>query len=200
MNKQDFLFHLRNGLAGLPQDDIEDRLTFYSEMIEDQMEEGLSEEAAIAAIDPVEEIVAQTVADIPLAKIAKERIKPKRHLKAWEIVLLVLGAPIWLSLGMAAAAVIFALYVALWAIIAALWAVFGAFSVCAVGSVPTCVLFAVRGSGTAGLALLSAGMVCAGLSILMFFGCKQASWGILTLTKKITIRMKNCFIRKEAAE
>lgn len=199
MSKQEFLAELRKGLSGLPQDDIEERLTFYSEILDDRIEEGLSEEEAVSAIGDAEEIVRQAVADIPLAKIAKERMKPKRHLKVWEIVLLALGAPIWLSLGIAAIAVIFALYVSLWAIIVSLWAVFGALVVCTVGSVPACVIFAARGSGASGLAILSAGIVCAGLSILIFFGCKEAASGILMLTKKITIRMKNCFLKKEEA-
>ena len=30
MSKQEFLAQLRKGLSGLPQDDIEERLTFYS--------------------------------------------------------------------------------------------------------------------------------------------------------------------------
>ena len=37
MNKQEFLTQLRQGLSGLPQDDIEKRLTFYSEMIDDRI-------------------------------------------------------------------------------------------------------------------------------------------------------------------
>ena len=44
MNKQEFLAELRKGLSGLPQDDIEERLIFYDEMLEDRIEEGLSEE------------------------------------------------------------------------------------------------------------------------------------------------------------
>ena len=199
MTKQEFLDSLRKGLSGLPQNDIEERLTFYSEMLDDRIEEGFSEDEAVSAIGSAEEIVRQTVADIPLAKIAKERIRPKRQLKVWEIILLVLGAPIWLSLGIAAAAVIFALYVSLWAVIISLWAVFGTLAACAVGSVPACVIFAVHGSGVSGLAILSAGIVCAGLSIFMFFGSREAAKGILKLTKKITIWIKNCFIRKEAA-
>lgn len=87
MNKQEFLSGLRKGLSGLPQDDIEERLTFYSEMLDDRVEEGLSEEEAVSALGSVEEIVGQAVADIPLAKVVKERIKPKRRLRAWEIVL-----------------------------------------------------------------------------------------------------------------
>lgn len=76
MSKQEFLEPLRRGLSGLPREDIEERLKFYSEMLEDRMEEGLSEEEAVSAAGSVDEIVAQAVADIPLAKIAKERIRP----------------------------------------------------------------------------------------------------------------------------
>ena len=199
MNKQEFLDGLRKGLSGLPQADIEERLTFYGEMLDDRIEEGLSEEEAVAAAGSVNEIVRQTVADIPLAKIAKERIKPKRRLKAWEIVLLALGSPIWLSLGVAAAAVIFALYVTVWSVIASFWSVFASLAVCAVGGVPMCVVFAAGGSGAAGITVLSAGIVCAGLSVFMFFGCLQATNGILLLTKKFAIWLKNCFIKKEEA-
>ena len=200
MTKQGFLAQLRKGLAGLPQDDVEERLTFYGEMLEDRMEDGLSEEEALAEIGDVDEIVRQTIADIPLARIAKERIRPKRRLKAWEIALLALGSPIWAALGIAAIAVILAIYISLWAIIVALWAVFGAIAVCAAVSVPACVIFVARGRGVSGLAVLSAGIVCAGLSILLFCGCRAATKGVFTLTKKITIGIKNCFIGKEAAE
>ncbi len=199
MNKQEFLDELRKGLSGLPQADIEERLTFYGEMLDDRIEEGLSEEEAVAAAGSVNEIVRQTVADIPLAKIAKERIKPKRRLKAWETVLLALGSPIWFSLGVAAAAVIFALYVTVWSVIASFWSVFASLAVCAAAGVPMCVVFAAGGSGAAGMAVLSAGIVCAGLSVFMFFGCLQATKGILLLTKKFAIWVKNCFIKKEEA-
>lgn len=199
MNKQEFLDGLRKGLSGLPQADIEERLTFYGEMLDDRIEEGLSEEEAVAAVGSVNEIVRQTVADTPLAKIAKERIKPKRRLKAWETVLLALGSPIWLSLGVAAAAVIFALYVTVWSVIASFWSVFASLAVCAAAGVPMCVVFVAGDSGAAGIAVLSAGIVCAGLSVFMFFGCLQATKGILFLTKKFAIWLKNCFIKKEEA-
>lgn len=197
MDKQAFLTALRSGLSGLPQDDIEERLTFYGEMIDDRMEEGLSEEEAVAAIGEVSEIVRQAVADTPLAKIAKERIRPKRRLKTWEIVLLALGSPIWLSLAITAAAILFAVIVSLWSVILSLWAVFASLAVSAVAAVPTGAFFAVGGHGAAGLAMLSAGLVCAGLTILLFFGCMGAMKGILRLTKKITLWTKDRFIKKE---
>ena len=60
MSKQDFLTELRKGLSGLSRDEIEERLTFYSEMILYRMEEGLSEEDAISEIGSVDEIVSRS--------------------------------------------------------------------------------------------------------------------------------------------
>ena len=78
MNKQEFLAELQKGLSGLPQEDRDERLAFYGEMLDDRMEEGLSEEEAVAAVGSVEEIVRQTAADIPLAKIAGKGSAPRR--------------------------------------------------------------------------------------------------------------------------
>lgn len=199
MSKQEFLEQLRKGLSGLPKDDIEERLTFYDEMIEDRMEEGLSEEEAVLKAGSVDDITSQIVADIPLAKIAKERIKPKRRLKAWEIVLLALGSPIWFSLGIAAVAVIFALYVSLWAVIISLWAVFGSLIGCAFGGIVAGVVFACTGNVFSGIAMIGAGCVCAGLSIFMFYVCRAATKGTVLIAKKFALWIKNCFIKKEEA-
>lgn len=139
------------------------------------------------------------MADIPLAKIAKERIRPKRRLNAGEILLLVLGSPIWLSLGIAAVAVILSLYVSVWAVIVSMWAVFGSLVVGAVSGVLECAIFAAGGSGALSLVMLAAGLICAGLSIFAFYGCRAATKGILTLTKSTAVWIKKCFIRKEEA-
>ena len=94
MNKQEFLQRLRSGLTGLPQEDIEDRVSFYDELIDDKMEEGVSEEEAVRQIGPVDDVISQIISDTPLTKLVREKVKPKRSLQAWEIVLLILGAPI----------------------------------------------------------------------------------------------------------
>lgn len=200
MTKQEFLAKLRTGLSGLPQDDWEERLLFYCEMIDDRMEEGLSEAEAVSAVGSIDEIVAQTVAETPIVKIAKERMKPKKRFSPGEIVLLALGSPIWISLGIAVFAVILSLYVSLWAVIVSLWSVFASFTACSIGGVLGCVIFAAGGHRASGLAILAAGIICAGLSIFLFYGCKAATKGILMLTKKTTIWMKNCLIKKEAAQ
>jgi len=199
VRKQEFLARLRRCLAGLPQGDIEERVSFYSEMIDDRMEEGCSEEDAIRQIGSVDEVAAQIVADVLLAERAEETATPKRRLKAWEIVLLALGSPVWLSLLIAAFAVVLSLYTSLWAVIVSLWAAFGALIGCALGGVVAGIGFVCGGHSLAGVAMLAAGMVCAGFSIFTFYGCRAATEGAVLLTKKMSLWIKNCFVKKEEA-
>ena len=199
MTKLKFILSLNDRLSGLPRDEVEERLNFYSEMIEDRMEEGLSEEEAVAAVGSVDEIAKEIVAEIPLTKIAKEKIKPRRKLRAWEIVLLVLGAPIWASLLVAAISVIVSVYAVIWAVIVSLWAVFGALVGCSAGGVLGGTVLAIGGSALSGIAMIGASAVCAGLAIFLFFGCSFVTGGTLWLTKKIILSIKNCFIKKEEA-
>lgn len=199
MNKTEFLLELTEKLSPLPWEEIEDRWDYYSEMIDDRMEEGLTEEEAVAEMGPVEEIAAQIVSDIPLSRLVKEKIKPKKRLAAWEVILLVLGSPLWLSLLIAAFAVILSLYVVLWSVMISLWAVFVALAASALGCIAAGVLFSVTGNRLAGFAAIGGGLVCAGASIFLFFGCKAATKGIFLLTKKIPLGIKRCFIGKEKA-
>ena len=142
-------------------------------------------------------IQAQIVADIPLLQIAKKRIKPTRRLKAWEIVLLAVGSPVWASLLIAALAVLIALYASFWAIIASLWAAFGSLAGCALGSVVSGLALSMGANLPAGMALIGAGIVCAGLSVLLFFACKAATKGLVVLASKTVLAVKRCLIKKE---
>ena len=200
MNKQDFIASLRASLSGLPKQDVEDRLNFYSEMIDDRIEEGLTEQEAVSAIGSVETVSSQIVADIPLSKIAKEKIKPKRGLRAWEILLLALGSPIWLSLLIAAFAVVFSLYVSVWSVIVSLWAVFASLVACAAGGIIAGIIFIVVGNVLTGVCMIGTALVCAGLSIFSFFGCKAATKGLLWLTKKLAIVSKNALLKRRKCD
>ena len=199
MNKQEFLINLRKGLYGLPQEDIEDRLEFYSEMIEDGMEEGLSENDAVNKIGTVDSIISQIFADTPLAKLVKEKIKPKQKLKTWEIILLFLGSPIWLPLIISAFAIILSLYVSLWSVIISVWAIEVSLWGCALGGVISGIVLAFSGNMLSGTAIIGVSLVCAGLSVFMLYGCKSATKGIILLTKKLPTWLKSCFIKKEEA-
>lgn len=197
MKRLEFLLQLRERLSCLPQDDMEERLTFYNEMIDDLLEEGLSEQEAVAQIGNVNEIASQILQDTPLSTLVKERIKPKQRMKPWQIVLLAVGSPLWFSLLMAALAVGICLYTVLWVLVICLWAVFAAVAACALGGMVGGGIFAASGNRLAGIATIGAAIVCAGVSIFLFCGCKAATKGAARLTGKIISATKRCFMKKE---
>ena len=172
MNKTDFVLALAERLPFMPWEEIEERAAFYFEIVDDLMEEGLSEEEAFAQIDSIDSIVEQIIADTPVTRLAKERLKPKKQMKAWEIVLLVLGSPIWLSLLIAVFAVLLSVYIVLWSVIISLWAVAVSVAVCALAGLIAFAALALFGSFWQGAAMFGSGLVCAGIAILLFWGCK----------------------------
>lgn len=122
--------------------------------------------------------------------------KSKNHesrfqkLPTWATVLLILGSPLWLSLLIAAIAVVLSVYISLWSIIISLWAVFGSIVACAFAGILCGIVFAMVGYEITGVAMIAAGLILAGLSIFLFYGCKLATTGTVLLTKKILRRLK----------
>ena len=200
MNKQEFLSALEQGLRGLPPEEARERLSFYAEMIDDRMEEGLPEREAVAAIGTPEDVIGQIAAEIPLARLVKEHVRPQHKLRAWEIVLLVLGFPLWFPLLLACAAVALSVYLVLWAVIVSLWAVDLSFAAGVLAAFFTAAVLFLRGFGAAALAALSAGILCAGLAILFFFVCLAAGRGLVKLTKKTALSLKTGLVQKGVQE
>ena len=201
MRKHEFIYQLWKKLSNLPKEEVEERLSFYGEMIDDRMEDGLSEEEAVAAIGSADEIASLIIEEIPLNKIVRERIKPKRRLHAWEIVLLVLGAPIWIPLLVVVPlSVTVSLYAVLWSAVVALWAVFVALVASAAVGLICGVGFSFVNSPAVGISLIGVSLVCAGLSVFIFFGCMGATKGAALLAKKIVLGIKNLLVKKEAAQ
>jgi uncharacterized membrane protein len=126
MNKVEFINALKEKLSNIPLKEVEERISFYSEMIDDKIEDGISEEDAVNQIGSVDEVINQILKEIPLSKIVKEKRKTikSKQLKAWEIVLLALGSPIWLSLLIAFLAILLSIYVSLWSVVILVCAIF----------------------------------------------------------------------------
>lgn len=196
MNKEDFLNELRKKLSGLPQDDLEERLSFYSEMIDDRVEDGKSQEEAVADIGTVDSVVEQIMADTPLALLVKERVRPKRDLKAWEVLLLILGSPVWVPLIMALVIIVLSVYVVIWSVVICFYALdlslLAGFIGCIVG------IFMYIGAKNAAGVLFSIGaaFICAGLAILMFFACVWITKAVVRLTGKMLLGMKTRIVGK----
>lgn len=123
-----------------------------------------------------------------------------RGLTVLSVVLLVIGSPMWVPLVLVAAAVVLAAYIVIWVCVVSLWAVFVSVAASAVAGVAAGAVLIFGGSGLKGLALIGAGLFCAGFSILLFFGCKAVTAGVLWLTKKTLLYIRSRFTKKEEAK
>ncbi len=198
MNKDQFLLALYDELRGLPVDDVGRSVAYYREMIDERVEDGMSEEEAVAALGRVEEIADQILADMPLHTLVRERVTGgQRRLPAWEIILLVLGSPLWFALAITAISLLFAFYVTIWALVLAFGAVVFALLIAGVAGVLCCIPALLRGGFGALLMSLGAGLVCGGIATVLMFALRGAVKGTAGLSTHILFWVKSLFVRKE---
>ena len=195
MTKQQFLSELRNKLQGLPPADIDERISFYAEMIDDRIDEGETEENAVAEIGNVDDVVMDIAKDTPLVKLVKERIKPKRRIKAWEIVLLILGFPVWFPLLVTAMVLVFVFWLLVWVMVIVTYAIEISFVGTSIGGAISFVAY--FANGQINYTALGATVMCAGAAILFVFACIGATKGSIALTRRILTGIKMFFLGRK---
>ncbi len=197
MNKTEFLHELGIEILGLPQEDVERWLEYYTEMLEDRIEDGMSEAQAVASLGDPKAIARQILAQTPFTKLIKNKIRPKRKLQVWEIVLVVLGSPIWLAIAVSLAAAFFVIFASLWTGIVSVWAAELSVAVCGLAGVLFSFFLVGTGSVYQGLLLLGGGLFCAGLSYFGFILCKRLTVLLGKLCKLFVLFVKSLFVEKE---
>lgn len=198
MNKLDFLFELEKRLQALPDQEKKQALEYYFEIIDDRMDCGMSEDAAVVACGNVDEIAEQIIMDTPLTKLVKQKNKTRRRMQAWEIVLIVLGFPVWFSLAVAFFCVLLAISICLWVVVMCVFICSIACGACAFALSVASIAAVINGNFLPALFFLGCGMICAGLTILFFLLGKITGKGVTKLHKLTFRGIKRCFIRKEA--
>ncbi|AFA49562.1 DUF1700 domain-containing protein [Acetobacterium woodii] len=193
MNKTDFLAALNAQLNFLPPNELEKTQGFYAEMIADRMEEGMDETAAVAAIGDIETIVNETLQEMSLPTLMKAKIQPKSGWKISEIVLIVLGFPLWFPLLLAFFLVIVAVYVSIWAVIISLYTTVAAFILSGVVGLFS-LFFATSFANF--LMILGLSFICIGMGILSFFGVTKLSVRLIKFTGHFLGWVKSLFVTK----
>lgn len=185
---------------GLSQEELAKRLGVVRQTVSKwEKELSLPDSDVLIKIAEVFNITVSSLIGEETESVSLKSTAPHR-LKAWEITVIAVGAPLWLPLLIAAAIIALSLYVSIGAIIISLWAVFASFVGCFLGGIVAGLILIFKGNAPSGVAMLAAGIVCAGLAIFMFYGCKGATMSVLMLTKKIAIWTRNCFVKKEEAQ
>ena len=194
MTKQEYLSAIRGKIRKMPADDINKFIDYYSEMIDDRMEDGLSEEEAVADMDAPDDVVDQILADMPLTKLVKEKIKPSHRLKAWEIILLILGSPIWAPLLLIV--LVIAMAVVILALLLSFYVIVLSMAVAGIAGLLGVIPFFVTQNVPAALFMLGAAFAGIGLAILFIVAVKPVTIGIFKLYKASVNGIKRMFVKE----
>ena len=123
MNKKEFLSKLRKSLSALSRAERKEQIAFYSEMIDDRMEEGLSEADAVKSVGSVEEISSQIISEKASLTEGAPELKKNTPKSKWEWVFLIIGSPLWIAILIIAFALIFVIYAVIWSMVAVWWVI-----------------------------------------------------------------------------
>lgn len=203
MNKQEFFKELSSRLSLYPQSEIEKSIAYYDEIISDRMEDGMQEEEAVEALGNIDEIAKNVMLDMPLPAIFKSKItesQNKSQNKGIWIALVIIGAPLWLPLLLAACCVVFAVYICIWSVIISLYAVELSLAVAAIGCFIGGIVLCFRSVVSTGLCSIGASLVCASLALFMFKPLILISKGLIKLTVCFGRKVKSIVLGKGALQ
>lgn len=196
MNKEAYLQRIRHLLQTLPEEDRERSLAFYAESIDDRMEDGMSEEEAVASLESPEEAAKSILMDTPLPKLVKARVK-QRRMGALEILLLVLGFPLWFPLLLTILILGLTVYLVAWTLVLSLGAVVLALGLSAAAVLIAAVYCLFKGGIPLALLGFGACLVLTGLTVLLGFVTAGAGRLAIRLGKAMVRGLKSLLIRKE---
>ena len=196
MNKQSYLEQIRRLLQRLPEEDRERSLAFYAESIDDRMEDGLSEEAAVASMESPEKAAEAILMDMPIPKLVKARVK-ERRMGAAEILLLALGFPLWFPLLLTVLILGLTVYLLVWALVLALGAAVLALGFSAAALLVAGVYSIIKAVISLGVLNFGAALVLTGLTVLLGFVLVWAGKLAVKLGKWMVRGLKALLIRKE---
>ncbi|MBS7007477.1 DUF1700 domain-containing protein [Anaerostipes sp.] len=202
MSKGEFLESLKRLLKSLGKSEREKSLSYYSEMIDDYMEDGYTEEDAVEQVGNPG-LIAQEILEEQGDKAGS---RMSRGMKGLIGVLLILGFPLWGSLALAGiclllAAVLLVLsaYIVIWCIPVCTGAFSAAGLVLSVVSMGGAAVIVFQ-NPAAGVLQLGVGMALAGIFVL--FGL--LTWILAKIFTGVTIRfsrwLAGVVIRKRGAE
>lgn len=197
MNKAEFLSSLRSALSALPAEDVQKSIDYYSEMIDDRIEDGMSEDEAVSEMGDPGKVANDIIAETPLKTIVKEKIRKRRAPSAGTVVLLILGSPIWLPLLIVAAIMLLSFFIVLWALVVIVFVVALALAAASVGVIILAFKLLFSGQGSMALPAFGASLALAGSAILMFLAARLFAIIVFKLCRAILRSIKIIFTGKE---
>ena len=202
MNKEEFLFTLRQKLEAQSVANIDNMIDFYDEMICDRIEDGMSEEEAISAMDPIDKIVSEAVLDKTIPVLVKEKVeKSRKTAKAkgtqglW-IALAIIGFPIWFPLAITFGTLLFGIYLIIWILIICLFILLASIGAGALGGLILLPYGVIKGAIGWPAILLGIGsfLFLGGLVVLLWKPICSCAVAFGKLAKRFVLSIKKLFV------
>ncbi len=191
-NKQEFLGELLSQLDALPVEEQDKAYAFYAEIIDDSIDDGLTEEEAVEKLGTMDEIIDRIVADTPQSTVNEERVSRKsRSTGVW--LLLILGFPLWFPLLISGAAVLLTLFICVWVTALVLWSAFVSSGAVVIGGIIGLMMNPQMGVR---LMWLGSAMVGAGIGILLYPICLWMTRQFIRVTRYLWNKGKNIMTKK----
>ena len=194
MNRAEFLSELRRCLAQMPPEELEKQIAYYDELLQDMVEDGMSEREAVEKLGDPARIAQELLMELPLGTLVKSRVKSAGQLSALNIVLLVLGFPVWFPLLLSFAVVVLAVLIVLWSVVLSFAVVVLALGLSALACVIGVFVRIVTASP---LLLIGAALIAGGLCVVGALALKPLCRGMAKLCAAIFKGVKSLFIKKE---
>lgn len=199
MTKKEFIDEIRSLLKNLPKCELEERLSFYIELIDDSIEDGLSEEEAINKIGGTQEVALQIASEISQPIDEKTKSKPKKRINGFTLSLIIIGSPIWIALLACVFAVAVSLFASVWCVIACLWGVVATLFGVGLGGIVSGVAHFIAGYGISSLSLIGTGVLSSGLFIISIYAGIYLTKCAVKLNLSTFKFIKNKLIKREEA-
>lgn len=172
MKRDDFLKELAGHLSYLPPEQVEDIGQFYAEAIADRMEDGMSEDEAVAAMGAPATAAETALSDLPAVPRAIARTRRKSTILLW--VLAIVGSPVWVPLLVAFAGIALSIYACIWIVALCVWIVVACLGIVGVSCLALTVVGVVIGNIPYAIAMLGCGVGFIGATFL----AGTVAWGI----------------------
>ncbi|MHB1154453.1 MAG: DUF1700 domain-containing protein [Eubacteriales bacterium] len=199
MNKQDFLSGLSAKLASLPKHEIEKSISYYEEIIDDRIEDNMSEEDAVAALGDLETIANNIMYDMSIPALMKAKVsesKNKASNKTVWLVLVILGFPLWFPLLMTFPIVFLSLYFSVWAIIVSLYAVVFSLGLACIAGLGAGFVSLFTGTLPSGIAALGIALCLGAVTLFMIKPVYLITLELIKFTAFVLRKIKSLFIEK----
>ncbi len=199
MNKSEFLGELANRLEHLPDQEIGKIISYYEEIIDDRIEDGMTEEVSIKSLGSLDDIVTTIENEIPITSIVKDKVikKVEKSSKGVLLAFTIIGAPLWLPLLLAAVCIVISLVIAGWGIYAGGVVGYVSLAIIAVTGVGIGFIRIFTIGFTTGIAYMGVGIISAGMMMLLFYPCVWITRQWVKLNALPFRKLRQRLVRKE---